>query len=451
MPYCMRPGKPGEPAIVFYGCSWSAWWSQAGRVAHETLSAWARWVVDAINAIKKALRTALYYLEKALAKWLSTDWGILTAVLAAIAVVILAPQVASLLAKLPMVIKIKAWVASIKQGVGVLLYRLHLTELAAISKILEAIWPEYRRIVRLFENAIGDLSEQLGYGSAMAVAIFGDVRSIMHASYSILGMDPKAKELAWFDSTQGWLERIDKNFYKYAYDPGALIDDVIEDLVIPASKAATDAQLAALEDAKRLDERATEIADNLQLVVRDVDHIVATLPDDMTKHFMEHWEPISRDLNKAIEAVRADLLDRYSDVVEAWDEYARRQDEITSALALAANQPLAMMRNLSGLPIADQAEFARGLSELYGRGSLEALEEYSSGERSLASLAPPPYVSPAPGGPVSPGAPPAYAAPEPTGFELAAGREALLGLEAAGDPYAPGKQAKDGRSWYVGE
>jgi len=166
---------------------------------------------------------------------------------------------------------------------------------------------------------------------------------------------------------------------------------------------------------------------------------------------MEHWAPISRDLNKAIEAVRTDLLDRYSDVVEAWDEYARRQDEITSALALAANQPLAMMRNLSGLPIADQAEFARGLSELYGRGSLEALEEYSSGERSLASIAPLPYVSPAPGGPVSPGAPPAYATPEPTGFELAVGLPSLLGLEAAGDPYAPGKQVKDGRSWYVGE
>ena len=354
-------------------CSWAKWWDQFCTTAEQNLRATVNAIIDAILYIRKAIATLGFYFHDWVARWAATDAGLAMMILDGIILIVCVSVAGPLIAGLPFVVKIKTWVASMKAATGGLLAKLHLTELVAVSKMLEVLWPDYRKLVAVFENALAGLSEDLGYGTGMIVGVMGGVRAIIHSSYTILGWDAKAKEVAWFDAATDTFKTIRKKFFDYAYEPGKMMDDLIESIVLPASQTATDAQVELLEDVESLDKRAHEIAGELQNIFDSVDDIVDSLPEKMTEHFRAHWTPIKKDLDRAMADLRMGLLDRLDGAVEVWKAYAEQQNKITERLAKEANEPLLLSKHMRELTLQER--------ELMGEELQATVDDALEGEK----------------------------------------------------------------------
>ncbi len=216
-------------------------------IVDKVLKPFRIWVQEAIQNIIVALRIFRHNLKKKLAEWMENDWFFLLFVTVIIASVFIVPKHIEKIKNWAVVAYISTVVENLKTGVGNILDANKIIDLHLLHSILLVIWDDYKETFVAFTDAVSQLSSELGEGSTYIHAYFIASKAVMMGTNAIIGGDPLAVEIEWYTRTSKFFTDAEKDFARYARDPGEIYYDFMEKVMLPAAAEQRDASQAEIE------------------------------------------------------------------------------------------------------------------------------------------------------------------------------------------------------------
>ena len=291
------------------------------------------WVRRAIENVVVALRIFRHNLKEKLARWMQNDAFFLSFIVAAIVAAIYIPK---------LIVKAQSWVAIIwiesmaiklKEAVVGILDVSKLIDLITLHKILTVFFDEYKAVFYSFADAVSQLSAELGEGSAYLHAYFASLRGIMHGANAVLGGDPLQVEIEWYTKTSAFFEKANDDFNKYARDPGRLLYDFIDEVLIPAAQESQDVSQAQLDEIRNNRDRLTELTEGEKELRTSLDTFIELQPDVIEDQIRERWDPINEWLIEFEDVFIAELVSKINGIVDALEWQYQQQLKINQAAA----------------------------------------------------------------------------------------------------------------------
>ena len=282
-------------------------WEMYSKIIEPALD----WVREAINNIVIAMRIFRHNLKKKLAEWLQNDAFFLIFIAAAIAAVIYVPK---------LIVKMQGWVVTIwvssmaiklKEATVGILDANRLIDLVMVHKILVVLWDDYKDTFYSFADAVSQFSAELGEGSAYLHAYFASLRGIMHGTNSILGGDPLQVEIEWYARTSAFFEKLEDRFNRYARDPGRMLYDFIDEVLIPAAEESRDVSQAELDEIRNNRDRLVEIDEGQKELQTSIDTFIELQPNVIEEQIRARWDAI----NEAWQEIQGVFFDEIMRIV----------------------------------------------------------------------------------------------------------------------------------------
>jgi len=292
------------------------------------------WLREAINNIVVALRIFRHNLKAKLAKWLQNDAFFLLFIAAAVAAAVLIPKLLIKMQSWVVVIWVQSMAIKLKEATISIFDINAVIELVTIHKILLVLFDDYKETFYGFADAVSQMAAELGEGSAYLHAYFASLRSIMHGTNAILGGDPLQVEIEWYGRTSEFFREANDRFARYARDPGRLLYDFLEEVLIPAAEESRDVSQAQLDEIKNNHNRLTEIDDGQKELQLSLDTFIELQPNVLEEQFRERWDEINEIWTEINAVFFSEVMRRIDGVVEALEWRAEQQAAINEAARL---------------------------------------------------------------------------------------------------------------------
>jgi len=299
----------------------------------------------AIENIVVALRIFRHNLKAKLAEWLKNDLFFLLFITAAITAIIYVPKLIVKMQSWVVVIWVQSMAIKIKEATVDLLDANLIIEIVTIHKILLVLFDDYKETFYSFADAVSQLSAELGEGSAYLHAYFSALRSIMHGTNAILGGDPLQVELEWYGRTSDFFKDANDRFARYARDPGRLLFDFINEVLIPAAQESKDVSQAELDEIRNNRDRLVEVDEGQKELQKGLDTFIELQPNAIEEQFRKRWDPINEAWTEINEVFFSEVRRIVDGVVDALEW--RHQQQL--AINVAAEKNAASGRHIADM------------------------------------------------------------------------------------------------------
>ncbi len=303
------------------------------------------WVVSTIDWIIAEIRALRHDMVKAIAKWLSNDFAFLLTFIAAIFVAVHWPAILKALKAAGSAVLNTAIVQQIKEGLVKIIDVNKLIDLVFLNAILKLIWPDYLKIMASFAEAVSALAEELGEGSGYIHAYFAAQKGIVYGTNALLGNDPRLAEMSAYTQTADFFKKIDDRFRRYAHDPGLIVRDFLDEVLIPAAEDQRDAQQGLVSDVRENYNRMISQEDGLKLVQDSVNTFIKEMPAEIASQILKHWTPINAKLTQWIDFIDTELRPKIDGIITAAEQRAADQAAINAYAQVQLDDALNSMMN----------------------------------------------------------------------------------------------------------
>ncbi len=252
----------------------------------------------------------------------------------------------------------RAFIATARSVIATFLDLIQIDLLIFGWRILMMVYPEYRKIFSGVMNAAAGTSERLGMSIAFVPAILNAAQGVVISSAQLLGIPSEKARFEFLDDAAKWIEKIGKQFGKYAKNPGAILDDLQNTIIRSSERGASNAAGQVLGDINRVEDTVLTFGENLFAVEASINSLVTTLPADVFAIVQEAWEPIHNDIIEWRETVYDPTVEDIQALLVPLEDLAE-----ANAAKLAAPPPLSelsdrmlmrtLMNNLLGEIVID--------------------------------------------------------------------------------------------------
>ena len=302
-------------------------------------------MVSSIDWVVAELRALRHDLIKAIGRWLSNDFAFLLTFIAAIFVAVHWPAILNMLKAAGSAVLNTAIVKQIKEGLVKIIDVNKLIDLVFLNAVLKIIWPDYLAITQSFAEAVSALADELGEGSGYIHAYFAAQKGIVYGTNALLGNDPRLAEMTAYNQTSDFFKKIDDRFRRYAHDPGLVVRDFLDEVLIPAAEDQRDAQQGLVSDVRENYNRMLSQEDGLKLVQDSVNTFIEEMPDEIASRILKHWAPIDAKLTQWIDYIDTELRPKIDGIITAAEVRAADQEAINAYAAEKLADPLNAMLN----------------------------------------------------------------------------------------------------------
>ena len=327
------------------GWIWDAINNAISWVVDTILRPIINWITKTIDWVIAEIRALRHDLVKAIGKWLSNDFAFLLTFIAAIFVAVHWPAILNALKAAGSALLNTAIVQQIKEGLVKIIDVNKLIDLVFLNAILKIIWPDYLAITQSFAEAVSALAEELGEGSGYIHAYFAAQKGIVYGTNALLGNDPRLAEMSAYTQTADFFKKIDDRFRRYAHDPGLVVRDFLDEVLIPAAEDQRDAQQGLVSDVRENYNQMLSQEAGLKLVQDSVNTFIEEMPAEIASRILKHWAPINVKLELWIEYIDTELRPQIDGIITAAEQRAADQDAINAYAAEKLADPLNAMLN----------------------------------------------------------------------------------------------------------
>lgn len=267
------------------------WISDTIHNIAEAIRNAANWVSDQITALTKWIDLQKHNFKVWIGSLMETDTGAIAVVAVAIAAAIAGIAIYTQLVKSGVIAKIKTWMQAIADGTGSVLEFLHYRELLVANKILMIVWDSYRESMSKIFNAFASLSQDLGYSFGFVTLALKNAQMMVFTTGALFGIPKEVTAGIWSDDLANFMGSFEANFYKYAEDPGALLDDIDENIVYPHAEEGAGVIPAINKALNDFTDFAEDEFDKLDSLEKEYKQFIADLPEEISNRAMEVFKP----------------------------------------------------------------------------------------------------------------------------------------------------------------
>lgn len=342
-----------------------------------------KWVVDKIfkpiitaitnfiNMVTVEIRIARHQIIKDIAVWLSNDFNFFITFIGAVVLGVFWPRIWLLLKDITEKFLQSAMVQAIRDGILSITDSMFWINVETLHLILKVVWPQYTKMMGQFSQAVSGLADELGEGSGYIHAVFQLQKAVAFNTGALLGMDPRATEMEAYNKTAEFTRRIDNNFRRYAYNPGLIYSDFLEQVVIPSATDLKDTQQALVTTMREQHDRNVSMDRAITGIETAVDTFIEDMPDEIAEQIERRWEPIKDWMEENYHS----LVDRVLLITGELTEIMElRQSRIEQANAYAQERlddPLNAMLNYELANEEQQFSLREHMLKMSGEGLAE--------------------------------------------------------------------------------
>lgn len=265
--------------------------------AGATLEDIVDWCVGEIDIITRTIANWRYQFSKKLAVWLDNDINFLVGVFALIvgSVAIVAAAVA--LDRVGFWSTVSAFFAEIKGKLANAAEVIQLRAVLAIQRVAVTLLPEYREQMVRIGNAFAALSEQLGIGTNFVNMCSLLISTTLNSTYQLLGFNTDARAILVMNEISNFTARLDAKFYEYYQNPGQILSDIEQEIILPNQKT-TDPAVAdfwtTVNNTAAVAQKTVEVIDELE---KNIQNVIDATPDAVQEVLNERIQPIFDEYN----------------------------------------------------------------------------------------------------------------------------------------------------------
>jgi len=303
------------------------------------------------------------------ANWLKNDWFFLAAIAATIALAFLFPALKDWVGKWTITLMLKAAWKDVKEGFADILDFIHIIELETINTILQILWPDYREAMGELSLVVGALSAELGEGTGYIHAYFSVIHGLAIVEGAFMGTDPKLAEMSAFEDTSEGIARVSEKFREYAYDPGLIVSDIINDFYLSRAENIRIAQQGVIGSVR--DSRDKIVTINLALHdFKDrLTHFIEMSPEELKEVIDERLQPIADALADGLFIVDTEIMPKVDGIIEAAALREELQQTINDNVLARISDPYQLLLQAEFMSPEDLADLEDYIAELEGRAA----------------------------------------------------------------------------------
>jgi len=277
-------------------------------------------------------------------------------------------------------------------------------------------------------DVVSALAEELGQGTGYIHAYFSVIHGTALTINAFTGADPELGELAAFEHTNTLLTDINKNFRKYAHDPGSIVTDIIDYMIDHQGGELRDAQTATIDAIRDNYNRVKAVNDALHDFQGRIEHFISIQPEEMQKIVSERLQPIVDTLSDALYVMDTQIMPKIDSIIDALELQSERQERINENILSRLDDPYGLLAQ----------------AELFGEDDRRALQDYIAelNKRSLAEET-------AESGPLASQF--VHGVLEGLKRSVPPGEPPILSFEPPRIPLLPGEPSARQKDWFVGE
>lgn len=325
--------------------------------------------------------------------------------------------------------KLSAWAKAIKASFSAFLTAIHFDTIVTINEIAYLTSSSYRNMMERVYGKLGEFSAAIGRSTGFIETAIQLARKTSLEVSSFLGKSYDIAEIVWLKDFNKLLGKINDTSSLYAKNPSQIWTDIDELIVKPAIDAKAEAQITMFATVKSAIGMVKSLDDTLTTVQANFGAAVEELPAKWRNDVLPFVDKVSDEIKSwrdGIFAPTIEVIDKVIDVIYTRTTEAKAtMQEIAARLARGGN----LLANIDNLPdeerIEQQGKISEVTSRLFRERSELWLKEVDKRTITLESI---------------------LAAIK---FELAP--EFWAVPELAGLVMPVGKQAKDKKSWFVGD
>jgi len=254
---------------------------------YTQLSAARDWVIQAINDVTDQIKLLKYRFRKTVSGWLNDPVGFWLVIAGFAALAVFLPSIVSFVTGTVAYKAVVAAIESVKAFTGTFLAKIGYIQLLSLHKIGLIFIPEYQDFWGKLDAAFAGMAEEIELGVGTINVLMQNVRNLYYSTYSMFGFNSDMIESTFYDDVTKWTAKAQKKWEKYVLDPASFFTDIQKDLIYPALEK----QAIAGEDAAKLlldvNTRVQELVAHSDDVRKDVNSLIAGLPDDIEKSVLD--------------------------------------------------------------------------------------------------------------------------------------------------------------------
>lgn len=407
-------------------------------------------IVSGAEWVKTQLRNLRAAMIVALQQAMSNPWSAIFTILGVLLAQVVLQQLFDALKKIEIVAKITAFIANVGNIVKNLASALMLDTIFSLVQIGALLSDGfYAKLARVY-GALGDVALELDLDLNFITAYAETNRSVLYALHAVSGNSWLKAESDYAEGLSTFLEGLSSKLGDYARDPAQIFMDMQKAIIVE--------RLGATEEAvgkvwAAIDESADWIRDTGNTMfeaLKGVEAAMGRLPQEVQDTIQVWYAPMRERLDTFIRDQWDVFWRDYQSAEAIIDDNFRRHGMDIDYLQQQIQNPIEMLRSILHKPEAERAQALADLDEVTQATVRATLGNLVDGASALdrlnvriAAIAETENAETA----VSPG--------ETTGGGFpSVAQLPVVGTWNVGDrgpePYGPGEQKADGRSWYVG-
>lgn len=296
------------------------------------------WLQRAIDNIIVALRIFRHNLKAKLAEWLDNDIFFLVFLVNVISLAIYLPQIIAAASSWIVTIWIQSMIIKLKDRLVKLIDVNKYIDLLMLHNILLVLWEEYKKAFYSFAEVISQFAAELGEGSAYLHTYFSALRGIMHGTNAVLGGDPLQTEIEWYGRCADFFERANDRFARYARDPGRLLYDFLNEVLIPAAEEQREVNQAELDEIRENRDRVVEVDEGMTELRESLDTFIELQPNVIEAEVRERWDPINEAWEEIQTTFYGEFVRILNGIVDAVELRAEQQTRINAVAQAKADE-----------------------------------------------------------------------------------------------------------------
>lgn len=349
-------------------------------------------IIDALSDLADiaydALTDALDFIEE--------NWEIVLISAAAITLLIVGPELVTLISELPTTLLniahgIEFYLSYVAEWIHIFLETIHFSAILAINTTLSIFWPTWRELNQRFYNIIARVSGVVFKNVNFLNLALRNARTLWLSASASIGREYDLAELEWFERSTAQVQRVVNYAWYFENHPERLLVDLDEHLIKTAHNVKANSAIGVLSTLESLAEGAAVIGGNVQRVSNDFQQLVADLPSDISKKindvvgpslrriddFIIHdFTPNINRLNGAVDLISKNLEDSKRDLTDLAIKVRNPGDYIETIYNIPgenAERQEVIISNIAFQPVNRQrSEFSGIVETLYERlGSVE--------------------------------------------------------------------------------
>lgn len=263
----------------------------------RSLSTLTKWIDNARVAIAKFK----YKLRMTIAGWIQDDTSLLLLSLAAIVSIVLA----SIVGNMPFVAKLLTAYQSMKDNLknrmgniaGILAFQVGL----ATHRIALIFFPEYQKMIVDLHSSVSAFMDVIGEPIRTASLLLENARTLVYASYTLLGVEDDYKEAQWIGSTQEWVNKLADRIERYTRNPELIMQDIWLEVVQPNLADANGAVSTIYSTLNMLSNKALLFTDNLDNFRVALDDFTGAMPEEIKNAVEKRIAPYTDRLDYVLD------------------------------------------------------------------------------------------------------------------------------------------------------